>query len=53
MSAYLCLYLQFFPCECVCVYECGLAAEQTCFGTGTPNSVAAKIRSAAVPVNDV
>lgn len=59
----ICVHMEVLLCEClfvlifavfsVCVYECGLAAEQTCFGTGTPNSVAAKVRSAAVPVNDV
>lgn len=50
----ICAYICSFSL-CVCVYECfcGVAAEQTCFGTGTTNSVAAKVRSAAVLVNDV
>lgn len=43
---------------CVSVPFCGPASEQTFFFFGTvevgaPNSVAAKVQSAAVPVNDV
>lgn len=64
VSAYLCLYLQFFllrfVCLCVCVLCLWCSSWTDLFffsGTGilgAPNSVAAKVRSAAaVPANDV
>lgn len=57
VGAFLCeclfvlIFAVFIFSVCVCVYErfCGLPAEQTCFGTGTPNSVAAKVKEHRSP----
>ena len=60
VSAYLCLYLQFpatasvYVCVCYCWTLLWCCSRTYLFsGLGAPNSVAAKVRSTAVPVNDV